>query len=193
MFRPKTLVPRRRRSRWLGALAATLLLGVGLAAVGGAADSRVAFKCGDPKLRQFSTPLGTRGYLTCSDGATAVVKYKGATYRFGAPVSGVCWKDSKGRLTVDIGAIIPNGRKATDKPGFHLGLVQATGNATHSAGFGLTVGGKVVTWAGPIAFTKTGANGETFKDAKLNAAHKWVESGKIASGSWSCKRVFIAG
>ena len=180
-----------RKRRWLGALGATLLLGVSLAAVGGATDSRVAFKCGDPKLRQFNTPLGTRGYLTCSDGATAVVKYRGATYTFGAQASGVCWKDSKGRLTVDIGAIIPNARKATDRPGFHLGLALSTGtNATHSAGFGLTVGGKVVNWAGPIAFKKTGANAGTFKDAKLNAAHKWVESGKIASGSWSCKRVF---
>ena len=51
----------------------------------------------------------------------------------------------------------PDGRKASDRPGFHLGLVQATGNATHSAGFGLTVSGKIVSWAGPIAFTRTGA------------------------------------
>ena len=51
-----------RKRRWLGALGTTLVLGFSLVAVGGEPDSRAAFKCGDPKLRQFSTPLGARGY-----------------------------------------------------------------------------------------------------------------------------------
>lgn len=185
-------------SRWLAVLAGGALAASGFAAAGSATDGTTQFRCGDPKLKQLSIPLkpATRGYLACSDGATATVKYRGTTYKFGsAPqLSGVCQQDPKKRLQVDIGAIVTNGSdwKKSDAPGFHLSTALATRtHATHSMGFGLTAGGRSVKWAGAIAYTKTGANSGTFKDSKLstvNGTLKWVASGKIVTGSWSCKR-----
>jgi hypothetical protein len=185
--------------RWFCVLGAAGFMAASLVAIASATESRVAFKCGDPKLKQLSIPLrpATRGYQACSDGATGIVKYRGATYKFGVrpQLSGVCQQDPKKRLQVDIGAIVTNGGpwKTGDPAGFHLATALATStNATHSMGFGLNSGGKTVKWDGPIAYTKTGANSGTFKDAKLNLVNgkfKWAGSGKIVTGSWSCTRV----
>lgn len=184
---------------WLGVLGVAGVVTASLAAAVGATDSRAVFKCGDPKLKQLSIPLqpATRGYIACSDGATAIVKYRGTTYKFGVrpKPTGVCQQDPKKRLQVDIGAIVTNGSpwRTSDPSGFHLATALATSTtATHSMGFGLNSGGKSVKWDGPIAYTKTGANSGTFKDAKLNLVNgkfKWAASGKILTGSWSCTRV----
>ena len=183
---------------WLGVFGVAGVVTASLASAVGATDSRASFKCGDPKLKQLSIPLqpATRGYLACSDGATAIVMYRRTTYTFGArpQPTGVCQQDPKRRLQVDIGAIVTNGGRwrRGDPSGFHLATALATStNATHSMGFGLNSAGKSVKWDGPIAYTKTGGNSGTFKDAKLtfvDGKSKWVPSGKIVTGSWSCTR-----
>ena len=173
-----------------------VFMAAGLASVGSSGVGLASAKCGNPKTEPLGTSLGIRGYKACSDGATANVSYKGQTYKFGVPPqeSGVCWKDSTLPLNVDIGTVLQK-RKKSDPPGFSVVLVGPKSISTHTVDFGVTKRGQLFQWNGPIAITKTGKYTASFKDAiykgVVNGKAKWTASGKIVTGSYTCKRVLV--
>jgi hypothetical protein len=176
---------------WTRALGAIAVLAAMLAAFGSASNGISSAKCGNPKVEPLGTPLaGNRGYIGCSDGATAIVKYKGKTYKLGfkPKASGVCWKDSTAPLYVDVGANVNPPRLKSDPPGVSLALVSPGSIFPAQIDFGVS---QAVKWIGPVVVTKTGKLSGTFKDATLVSGQKWKASGKIVTGSYSCKRVLV--
>lgn len=157
--------------------------------VGAASSPAQSFPCPNPKVAPLGKSLGIRGYVSCNDGATGSVTFKGKTYKFSG---GVCYKDSTRPLAVEIGATIAK-RVVSDMPGLSL-LAKAPGNLAlaDTIDFGVADGGKVVSWNGPVVIASTRALSGTFKDATFEVVNKkatFKASGAILTGAYTCKRV----